>query len=231
MNHILIIEDDLDILESLKLLLESENYQVSTASNGVEGLPLLSNKIDLVILDIMMPGMSGLQICEEIRKSSIVPVLFLTAKSSIEDKKEGFSIGADDYLVKPFSSVELLARINALLRRYQQYTLASTVNHLPECWITRHNIRLNIFNNNVCMNNIELKLTDTEYALLRLFFQNPRHIFSIQELYEKIWNEPFFPDSSNTVMVHIRRLRSKIEINSKNPIIITTVWGKGYRLG
>lgn len=230
MNHILIIEDDIDIQESLKLLLEKESFLVTTASNGMDGLQLFSSKIDLVILDIMMPGMSGFQVCEEIRKISFVPILFLTAKSDVHDKKSGLSIGGDDYIVKPFSSLELIARIHALLRRYHQYTLPPSDSNIPETWVTKNNLRVNLFQNQIYLNGEEIHLTETEYKLLRIFFQNPGKTFSVQELYEKLWNEPFFPDSANTVMVHIRRLRSKIESDAKYPEILKTVWGKGYCL-
>ena len=231
MNHILIIEDDPDIRESLRILLESENFLITEAKNGSDGLNKFSVEINLVILDIMMPGISGIQICEEIRKRSVVPILFLTAKLSEEDKITGFTAGADDYLVKPFSSAELLSRINALLRRHQVYDTEFNRDSQKEEWIERHGIVISSLYNDVYMGEKELCLTDIEYRMLLLLMKYPGKIFSIQNLYESVWQEPFYKASANTIMVHIRKLRSKIEEDPQNPKIIRTVWGKGYTFG
>lgn len=230
-NNILIIEDDKDIREGIRILLEGEGFLVEEAPNGMEGLRKLSPKTNLIILDIMMPGISGLKTCEEIRKVSYVPILFLTAKSKESDKLIGFMAGADDYLIKPFSYAELFARVKALLRRHQVYDKETLQNVAGGEWIEKHRIRINTSHNMVFLKDDEIQLTEIEYKLLLLMMQYPSKTFSIQNLYESIWEEPFLNSSANTIMVHIRNLRAKIEENPQKPKIIQTVWGKGYRLG
>lgn len=229
-TNILIIEDDKDIRESIRILLEGEGFRIEEACNGTEGLNKLSPQIDLIILDVMMPGISGIKTCEEIRKISYLPILFLTAKSSETDKVLGFVAGGDDYLVKPFSYAELLARIKALLRRQNMYANGLTSQSSNEKWIEKSNIRINVNKNEVYLNNVEVSLTETEYEILLLMLRHPQKIFSVQNLYESVWNEPFYNNCSNTVMVHIRKLRTKIELDPQRPKIIQTVWGKGYRI-
>lgn len=228
--NILIIEDDEDIRECIRILLNNENYQITEASNGWEGLELLRDDTDLIILDIMMPGISGLKTCEEIRKTSFVPVLFLTAKAQESDKLLGLMAGGDDYLTKPFSCAELLGRVKALLRRYQLYRGKEEKEAPPaESWIEYGKFRINEKFNEVYVNEKEISLSDIEYHILLLLMQNPRRIFSAQNLYESIWNEPYFYSCNGTVMVHIRKLRKKVEEDPQNPVCITTVYGKGYR--
>ena len=229
-KNILIIEDDKDIREGVKILLEGEGYSVEEASNGADGLKKLTPNTNLVILDIMMPGISGLKTCEEIRKISYVPILFLTATSKESDKLIGFMAGADDYLIKPFSYTELFARVRALLRRHQVYD-REILQIQKEEWIETHQIRINSSKNIVFQQGNEIQLTEIEYKILLLLIQYPTKIFSLQNLYESIWEEPFISTSANTIMVHIRNLRTKIEENPQKPKIIQTVWGKGYRLG
>lgn len=230
-NNILIIEDDKDIREGIRILLEGEGFFVEEAQNGLEGLKKLSAKTNLVILDIMMPGISGLKTCEEIRKVSYVPILFLTAKSKESDKLIGFMAGGDDYLIKPFSYAELFARVKALLRRHQVYDKEILQTAAEGDWIEKPPIRINTSHNAVFLQNNEIQLTEIEYKLLLLMMRYPTKTFSIQNLYESIWEEPFFSSSANTIMVHIRNLRTKIEENPQKPKIVQTVWGKGYRLG
>lgn len=229
-KNILIIEDDKDIREGIKILLEGEGYSVNEADNGIDGIKKLTSDTNLVILDIMMPGISGLKTCEEIRKFSYVPILFLTAKSKESDKLIGFMAGADDYLVKPFSYTELFARVRALLRRHQVYDNNKTSTSSLE-WIEKHQIKIHTSKNLVFMKNEELCLTEIEYKILLLLMQYPTKTFSLQNIYESIWEQDFISSSANTIMVHIRNLRSKIEENPQKPRIIVTVWGKGYRLG
>ena len=231
-TNILIIEDDESIRDSVKILLESEGFLVSEAPSGEQGLSMLEKDTDLVILDIMLPGMSGYKVCEEIRKKSVVPILFLTAKSSENDKVLGFARGGDDYLVKPFSYIELLARIKALLRRNTVYNNASTrTGRHSEEWVTHGSIKINTNKNEVFIDEKELTLTETEYQILLLLAGNPGKTYSVQELYESVWDEMYRIDSANTVMVHIRKLRTKIEKNPQEPQIVLTVWGKGYKIG
>lgn len=229
---ILIIEDDEDIREGIRILFSGENYRITEAGSGEEGLRLFSGDIDLVILDIMMPGISGLKTCEEIRRISNVPVLFLTAKSQESDKLIGFMAGGDDYLVKPFTYSELLARTKALLRRYTVYK----GKEIPEQpiieeagYIVRKSLKVSTTYNEVFRDGRKIELSEIEYRMLLLMIKNPGRIFSTKNLYESVWNEPYFYISNNTVMVHIRKLRMKIENDPKNPEYIHTVWGKGYR--
>ena len=231
-KNILIIEDDSDIREGIKILLEGEGFLVDEAGNGKEGLEKLSAKTNLVILDIMMPGISGLKVCEEIRKFSYVPILFLTAKSEESDKLIGFMAGADDYLIKPFSYTELFVRVKSLLRRNQIYDNSDTCqDEAKDEWIENHQIRINTSHNAVFLHDIEIQLTEIEYHILLLMMRYPTKTFSIQNLYESIWEEPFMNNSANTIMVHIRNLCTKVEENPQKPKIIKTIWGKGYRLG
>ena len=225
---ILLIEDDQDIREGVRILLESESYAVTEADSGEAGLRLLTGDTDLVILDVMMPGMSGLKTCEEIRKTSYVPILFLTAKAQESDKLIGLMAGGDDYLAKPFSYAELLGRVKALLRRYQVYRGKAGAGRTDR-YLEAAGLRVNLDFNQVFADGEEKELSTIEYKLLLLMMQHPRRIFSAQQLYESIWEEPYFYTCSNTVMVHISKLRAKIEQDPQRSRRIATVWGKGYR--
>lgn len=228
---ILVIEDDADIREGIRILLKSEGFFVEEAENGEKGLGKLSEDTGLVILDIMMPGMSGLRVCEEIRKKSYVPILFLTAKAQESDKLLGLMAGGDDYLSKPFSHAELLGRVKAQIRRYTVYNVRREGTEIQEEteYIQRGGIRIHTVFNEVTVDGNPVELTDIEYHMLLLMMQNKGKIFSAQNLYESIWNEPYFYNCNGTVMVHIRKLRVKIEPDSQSPVYIKTVWGKGYR--
>lgn len=231
-EQVLIVEDDEDIREGVRILLESENYHVSEAENGRKGLELLNDETDLVILDVMMPGMSGLRTCEEIRKVSNVPVLFLTAKAQESDKLIGLMAGGDDYLPKPFSYAELLGRVKALMRRYKVYMGKNLGNEKEEePYLEMKGIRIHETFNEVFVNDVEKEMSDIEYHILLLLMQHPGKIFSAQNLYESVWQEPYFYSCNSTIMVHIRKLRVKIEEDPKNPKYIKTIWGKGYKFG
>lgn len=228
--NILIIEDDEDIRDGIRILLESEHYQITEAADGWEGLKLLSDHTDLVILDIMMPGISGLKTCEEIRKVSYAPILFLTAKAQESDKLIGLMAGGDDYLTKPFSYAELLGRVKALLRRYHLYRgKEEKEESQAEQFIESGRFRIHVNYNEVYVDGKEVNLSDIEYHILLLMMQYPKRIFSAQNIYESIWSEPYFYSCNATVMVHIRNLRKKVEKDPQNPVSILTVWGKGYR--
>ena len=229
-EKVLIVEDDKDIREGVRILLESEDYIVREAENGRQGLELLDEETDLVILDIMMPGISGLRTCEEIRKVSNVPVLFLTAKAQESDKLIGLMAGGDDYLPKPFSYAELLGRVKALLRRYNIYMgRIKLEDEKKDSWLESRGLRVHRKFNQVFVREEETDLSELEYRILLLMMEHPRKIFSAQNLYESVWEEPYFYSCSSTVMVHIRKLRVKIEEDPKNPKYIKTVWGKGYK--
>ena len=225
---ILVADDDPDIREVVKILLESEGFHVEEAADGDDAVSKIAPEIDLYILDVMMPGKNGYQVCREIRMTSAAPILFLTAKSQDGDKSMGFSSGGDDYLPKPFSYSELTARVKALLRRYYVYggkdAGASGGN------LTIRDLTINRDSCEVKLQGKEIQLTDIEYRMLLLLAENKRKVFSAQNLYESIWNEPYFYSCNNTIMVHIRNLRRKIEPDPENPQYIKTVWGKGYRI-
>ena len=190
MEKILIVEDDADIREGVRILLEGEGYSVSEAENGRKGLELLKEEPDLVILDVMMPGMSGLKTCEEIRKISYVPVLFLTAKSQESDKLIGLMAGGDDYLAKPFSYSELLGRVKALIRRWKIYRgKEEPEQEQAQRYIELAGIRLNEEFNEVSVKGTNTELSDIEYNILRLLMKYPGKIFSAQNLYESVWND------------------------------------------
>jgi DNA-binding response OmpR family regulator len=227
---IMVVDDDTEIREGIRILLSGENYTILTAESGSRALELLSGAVDLIILDIMMPGMSGLRVCEEIRKTSAVPILFLTAKAQESDKVIGLSAGGDDYLPKPFSYSELNARVKALLRRYCVYRGKAQTGTLSEDnMLSVRGIKISLDYNQVWVCDREVELTETEYNILRLLMENPQRVFSAQNIYESVWNEPYFYISNGTVMVHIRKLRVKIEKDPQNPKLLKTVWGKGYR--
>lgn len=232
MNHakILIIEDEDDIREGIRILLESEDFTVEEAGDGIKGLSKLDSDTDLVILDVMMPGISGIMTCKEIRQKSYVPILFLSAKSQEEDKTVGLLAGGDDYLTKPFSYAELLARVKALLRRYYLYKGKDiSAPDAPESILSRGEFHLNTIYNELFIGNRRVELTDIEYQILLLLMKHPGRVFSAQNIYESVWNEPYFYVSNGTVMVHIRKLRVKVEENPQEPAHIKTVWGRGYR--
>lgn len=228
-NKILIADDNPEIREVLNVLLSSEGYDVIEAKDGQEAIELISSEIDLYILDIMMPVINGYQACIEIRKKSNAPILFLTAKSQESDKTLGFSSEGDDYLSKPFSYNELTTRVKALLRRYYIYQGKVNNDESTENKITYNNIVIDPNNEIVFLNNEQIELTYIEYQILYLLLSNRKHIYSTQALYENIWNEPYYYSANNTIMVHIRNLRKKIETDPQNPKVIKTIWGKGYR--
>jgi two-component system OmpR family response regulator len=229
---ILLVEDDGDIREGIRVLLESEGYKVYEAESGSQALEMVNSDTDLIILDIMMPGISGIRTCEEIRKTYNVPILFLTAKARESDKLLGLMAGGDDYLPKPFSYGELLGRVKALLRRYQVYQGKGAGNSGEDSsWLQWKEIRLDLGFNQVWVEDKEVDLSELEYQILRLLMEHPNKIFSAQNIYESVWKEPYFYGSNNTVMVHIRKLRVKVEKDPQEPKRICTVWGKGYRIG
>lgn len=232
-HTILVVEDNEDIREGIRILMSGEDYNIMEAGSGEEALNLVSDDVDLVILDIMLPGINGLKTCEEIRKTFSMPILFLTAKAQESDKLIGFMAGGDDYLIKPFTYSELLARARALLRRYTVYQGKSTAENISQQdtqrYIEKGDIKINTKYNEVFLKDQRIDLSKIEYSILLLMMKNPGKIFSTKNLYESVWDEPYFYISNNTVMVHIRKLRLKIEEDPQNPQYISTIWGKGYR--
>lgn len=225
-KRILIADDSPEIIELLTILLTSEDYEVVVAQNGEEAVQMADDTIDLIILDIMMPLKSGFIACKEIREKTIAPILFLTAKNLDSDKSMGFSAGGDDYLSKPFSYAEFLARVKSLLRRYYVYQGKKQV--APCDTLSIDFLMINFIKQQVFVDGREIMLTGLEYRILVLMAKNRKKIFSAQNLYESIWNEPYFYTANNTIMVHILKIRKKIELDYKDPKIIKTAWGKGY---
>ena len=226
-TSILVVDDEEEIRHVLRVLLESEGFLVTEAASGEEALAKFVPDTDLVILDVMMPGISGYQVCLRLRERWNVPILFLTAKTQDSDLTMGYSSGGDDYLAKPFSYPELMARVKGLLRRYHVYK--GKAEDEAEGYAEWRGLRLCRTRNEVWRAGRQLNLTEKEYRLLRLLLLHHGKIFSAQNLYESVWNEPYFYNCNSTVMVHIRRLRVKIEEDPKNPKLILTVWGKGYK--
>ena len=227
-DKILLVEDDADIREVIDILMKREGYQVLEAATGAEALLKMGENPNLVILDVMLPDISGMEVCRAIRETSTVPILFLTARGGLRDKTEGLMAGGDDYLVKPFFQEELLARVTALLRRYELYKgidEEKTDKNVLEAGA----FRVDLVFNEVYKNGKRIDVTDIEYKILKLLMQHRNKIFSIQNIYESVWEKPYFYDSNNTVMVHIRRLRMAIEDDPRHPVYIRTEWGRGYR--
>lgn len=226
---ILIVDDDPNIREVLSVLLGSEGYAVEQAEDGETALQIVENDrtLDLVILDIMMPGLSGVEVCAKIRLNSSIPVLFLTAKSQEQDKVEAYTEGGDDYLVKPFSQTELLMKVKSLLRRYKEYYSRFT----PKITATiGGNISLDTKSRSAMKGNKKISLTDKEYDILRYLIEHKGEIVENKDLYEGVWGEKYLPSAGNTIMVHVLNLRKKLEEDVNKPKIIKTVWGKGYKV-
>lgn len=226
MSRILIIDDEKEIVYLMKQTLIEAGYEIETAENGEAGLQCaLDKEIDLIILDIMMPIMDGMKVCEEIRKKSAVPIIMVSAKGQMEDKVNGLLQGADDYLVKPFSMEELLARVISQIRRAKYFNQGMKNNRELE----GKGIVIQEDKHLVFLYGEEIKLTPTEYDILTLLMRNRGKVFSAEEIYKSIWAEKYY-EGNNTVMSHMWRLREKIEEDPKNPQIIETVWGVGYKI-
>lgn len=223
MSRILIVEDELDLANIIKDYLEKELYEVEICSQGDEAIEIFDKfKPSLVILDLMLPGMNGYEICQNIRIKSTIPILILSAKIDEFDKVKGLDLGADDYITKPFRSRELLARVNAQLRRSQVFNKENLE------IIDLENIRIYTKEYKVEKDGRDLDLSRNEFELLIFLSKNPRQVFSREQLYDRIWGFDSYGDL-NTVTVTINRLRQKIEDNPKNPKYILTVWGVGYK--
>ena len=226
MTRILIVEDEESYREPLVYQLTREGYDVSAAATGEEGLELFTKGgIDLVLLDLMLPGIDGTALCRRIREQSRVPIIMLTAKSAEIDKVVGLEIGADDYVTKPFNPLELVARVKSQLRRYT--TLSSTPS--GDAVYEAGGLVINDELKKVTVDGEEVKLTPIEYNILLLLMKNKGKVFSISQIYEEIWNEEAI-GADNTVAVHIRHIREKIEINPKEPRYLKVVWGVGYKI-
>ncbi len=228
--NILVVDDENEIADLVEIYLVSDGYTVHKASNAEEGLQILSEEdIHLVLLDIMMPGMDGIQMCKKIRETSNVPIIMLSAKSADLDKIMGLGMGADDYVTKPFNPLELTARVKSQLRRYTQLNPNNGNAAAESSEIHIRGLTINKDNHKVTIDGEEIKLTPIEFDILYLLSSNPGKVFSTDEIFEKVWNEKVY-EANNTVMVHIRRLRGKMKEDQRQDKIISTVWGVGYKI-
>ncbi|WFR56488.1 response regulator transcription factor [Anaerocolumna sp. AGMB13025] len=229
--HVLVVEDDKEILEGVSIYLKNQGYTVYKAYNGLEGLEIINKEeIHLAIVDIMMPVMNGITMTLKLREKYEFPVIMLTAKSEEIDKVTGLNIGADDYVTKPFTPMELLARVNSHLRRYSKYLnmLKDKTEEKEENVYIIGGLELNENTVQVTVDGNPVKVTPLEFKILALLIKNPGRVFSAEEIYERVWNERAV--ATDTIMVHIRNIREKIEINTKNPKYLKVVWGVGYKI-
>lgn len=228
-NKILLIEDDVSISEMVNNYLMKEGFIVSAAFNGEEGVTkFLKESFDLIILDLMMPKLDGMEVMRIIRERSSIPILIMSAKDSDVDKAIGLGLGADDYISKPFSMIEISARIKAAIRRATKYSRSTEKEDANV--VKFHDLTVDMENYSVTKNGISIKLTLKEFEILKLFITNPNRVFTKSQIYSFVWNEDYFGDD-NVINVHMRRLREKIEDDASNPRYIKTLWGIGYKLG
>lgn len=227
MATILVVDDEQEIAELVEIYLTNDGFDVLKAYDGEEGLRVLSEhpEIKVIILDVMMPKMDGLEMCRRIRKTSNIPIIMLSAKTADMDKILGFGTGVDDYVTKPFNPLELTARVKSQLKRYQNINAISAQSQAVQIGT----LTIEKAAHRVMRNGEEIALTPIEFEILWLLASHPGRVYSTDEIFEQVWKEQVY-EVNNTVMVHIRRLREKIEIDTKNPAIIKTVWGVGYKV-
>lgn len=229
-TRILVVDDEREIRDLVGIYLRNEGYEIILASTGLEAMQIMREQgesIDLIVLDVMMPQVNGIDACMEIRNKCNVPIIMLSAKVEDIDKILGLSVGADDYISKPFNPLELIARVKAQLRRA---TKLNDFNKQKSNVLVEDNLVMDMEANKVYKNNEEIQLTPTEYGILKVLWVNKGMTFKTETIYEKVWGQPYF-ENNNTVMVHIRKLREKIEDNPRQPMYVFTVWGIGYKFG
>lgn len=230
MEHkVLVVEDEEGIRATLKIFLKNQGFNVVEAGNGQEALDLLDDTIHLAIVDIMMPVMDGITFVSKLRENYDIPVIFLTAKSEDIDKITGLNLGADDYVTKPFEPMELMARVRAQIRRYEQIlSLKDGTKKNDESKIVVGDLELDLYTREVRINGQTKRLTKKEFDILKLLMESPGRIYSAEEIYENVWQEAAV--NTETIMVHIRKLREKIEVNPRKPEYLKVVWGIGYKI-
>ena len=228
-NHVLIVEDDKEIREGVQIYLQSQGYKVFQAADGIEGLEVLEKEeIHLAIIDIMMPRMDGIRMTMKLREKYDFPVIMLSAKSEEVDKITGLNIGADDYVTKPFTPLELMARVNSQIRRYTKFNNKSQEKKENDRVHIIGGIELNEDTVEVFVDGKPVKMTPIEFKILALLMKNPGRVYSADEIYERVWNEKAI--NTDTIMVHVRNIRDKIEINPREPKYLKVVWGVGYKM-
>lgn len=224
--NILVCDDQPEIVDAIEIYLKNEGYQIFKAYDGLEALEKLEqNQIHLIIMDVMMPRMDGIRATLKIRESKNIPVIMLSAKSEDTDKIMGLNIGADDYITKPFNPLELIARVKSQLRRYTKLGSAQSTENVFQTG----GLMVDDERKEVTVDGETVRMTPVEYKILLLLIKNPGRVYSIDQIYEQVWNEPAY-SPENTVAVHIRRIREKIEINPKEPNYLKVVWGIGYKI-
>lgn len=229
--NILVVDDEKEIAELVEIYLVSDGYKVYKADNAQAGLDILEKEtIHLVLLDIMMPGMDGLEVCARVRETSSVPILFLTAKSQDQDKVAAYTSGGDDFLVKPFSQTELLMKVKSLIRRHTEYNTYPARYADENTQVLAEDVVVDIRTRSVRRNGTRINLTDKEFDILRYFMEHRGEVVQNKDLYESGWGEKYLPSAGNTIMVHVLNLRKKLEDDVRKSKIIKTVWGKGYRI-
>lgn len=227
-EKILIVDDEHEIADLVELYLQNENYEVLKFYNGTDALKCIQNDTpDLAILDVMLPDMSGFQLCQKIREHDCYPVIMLTAKGEEVDKITGLTLGADDYITKPFLPLELIARIKAQLRRWKRYNSGGNV---EEDILIHSGLVLNVKSHECTLNGKPLSLTPIEFSILRILCQQKGNVVSAEELFHQIWGDEYFNKNNNTITVHIRHLREKMGDSFEDPKYIKTVWGCGYKI-
>ncbi|HHT7153005.1 MULTISPECIES: response regulator transcription factor [Bacillus cereus group] len=225
-EKILIVDDDIEIRKIVSIYLKNEGYEIIDASDAIKALETLRNTtIDLIILDIMLPKMDGIEACLKIREQYQMPIIFLSAKDEDIDKIQGLMSGAEDYITKPFNPLELMARIKSQLRRYRVYQTEEVKQFIHEIG----HLKVDEETRQVFIRNEEVRLTPKEFDILSLLVRNKGKVFSVEKIYEMVWEDSFYK-SDNTVMVHITKIREKIEENPRQPVYLKTVWGVGYRV-
>lgn len=225
--RVLVVDDEKDIRDLVAIYLRNEGYEIDLASTGLEAMKLVSqNQYHLIVLDVMMPEVNGIDACMKIREQYNVPIIMLSAKTEDIDKILGLSVGADDYLAKPFNPLELIARVKAQLRRANQLSGGEQKATLLE----EDDLKFDLDSGKVFKRGIEVNLTPTELGILKLLWVNKGITFKTETIYERVWGQEYF-ENNNTVMVHVRKLREKIEDNPREPLYIFTVWGVGYKFG
>ncbi|MPN11372.1 Transcriptional regulatory protein WalR [bioreactor metagenome] len=228
MKNVLIVDDDVEIVDSIELYLRNEGIHIFKAYDGMQALEILvSNDIHLILMDIMMPKLDGIKATIKIREEKQIPIILVSAKSEDVDKIIGLNIGADDYITKPFNPLELVARVKSHLRRYLNWSNYNDLNDISK--LKNGELELNTKTNEVFVDGDCVKLTPIEFKILKLLMTNKGQVFSIEQIYEKVWNENSF-NADNIVSVHIRRIREKIEINPREPRYLKVVWGVGYKI-
>lgn len=228
-DKILIVDDETEIADLIEVYLKNENYTVFKFYSAKEALDCIENTpLDLAILDVMLPDMNGFTLCQKIRTQYTYPVIMLTAKDTETDKITGLTLGADDYITKPFRPLEMVARVKSQLRRYKKYNLphAEKTEHILQC----SDLTVDTKKHECLLNDKPISLTPTEFSILQILLENKGNVISGEELFHRIWKDEYYIKSNNTITVHVRHLREKLKDTLENPKYIKTIWGVGYKI-